>query len=295
MLINRLQQHYLWFFIFLSGLSGLALGNLAATVLGLLAVPAFDSVQLPAKLKLEETANLPLAHYNPILKRDIFNSAGNTQTFSQTEKIPQQSENTHKATTKWMLVGTISGGPMPLAILTGGAETASYRLNEELPDGSRLSAIERNWVELNDPNGQVLVLEINQDGSTAEIAVHSSRVRPANTNLQIEEIGDNQWQIPAEVAENARTNMGDLLRQAQAIPYLEDNQTTGFEIKMIQPGSLIAQLGLKKGDILREINGVALDSPEKALQVFGQVRQATQISIGLERRGKAMTFAYEIR
>ncbi|MCF6178620.1 MAG: PDZ domain-containing protein, partial [Geopsychrobacter sp.] len=85
------------------------------------------------------------------------------------------------------------------------------------------------------------------------------------------------------------------LKQAQAVPYLEGNRTTGFQIRMIQPGSLIEQIGLRKGDILREVNGIKLNSPEKALQVFGQLRQAKQISIGLERRGKAMTFAYEIR
>jgi general secretion pathway protein C len=101
--------------------------------------------------------------------------------------------------------------------------------------------------------------------------------------------------IPAAVAEDSRSNIGSLLKQAQAVPYLEGKTTTGFQLVMVQNGSFIAKIGLKKGDILREINGVELTSPEKALQIFGQLRQAKQISIGLERGGKAMTFAYEIR
>ncbi len=76
---------------------------------------------------------------------------------------------------------------------------------------------------------------------------------------------------------------------------MEGNQTTGFQIRRLKAGSLIARIGLKRGDILRKINGLELDSPEKALQIFAQLRQSRQISIDLERRGKAMTFAYEIR
>jgi general secretion pathway protein C len=295
MLINQLQRHYLWIFIFLSGLSGLALGNLGATALGLFVGPATTKVQESPAMVPEASVTLPLASYNPILNRDIFNPAGNNQKFSLVESARQVTEKTSNAPSKWILIGTISGGHEPLATLGGATDTASYRLQQELPDGALVSVIERNRVELRYPDGRRQVLEITPDGISTSVAQSVPRGESGSTDQLVEDLGENQFQIPSSVAENARANLGDLLKQAQAVPYLEGNQTTGFQILMIQPGSLIAQLGLQKGDILREINGVALNSPEKALQVFGQVRQATQISIGLERRGKAMTFAYEIR
>jgi general secretion pathway protein C len=100
--------------------------------------------------------------------------------------------------------------------------------------------------------------------------------------------------IPAEEADQARSNINDLLRQARVEPNIVDGQTDGFVVRMIRPGSLFSMLGLQVGDVLRDINGVKLDTPEKALQVFQQLREARQISIALERQGTPQTFSYEI-
>jgi general secretion pathway protein C len=43
-----------------------------------------------------------------------------------------------------------------------------------------------------------------------------------------------------------------------------------------------------------QINGMPLDGPEKALQIFQQLREARQISIGLTRNGTPMNFEYEV-
>lgn len=295
MLINLLQRHSLWTFIFLSGLSGLALGHLGATAISILALPApIPAQSLPATAEKTSTRT-PLSAYQTILKRDIFNSAGGAQNLDQIDTVQPEQAKPTKSPSKWTLIGTISGGQSPLATLNSAGETRTYRLNDKLPDGASLSLIERNRVELSYPDGQTQILEFALDTQRSSAVTRPAAQRRQSTDLAIETLGENRWLIPAQVAEDTRANVGDLLKQAQAIPYLDGNQTTGFQIRMIQRGSLIEQLGLRKGDILREVNGVALNSPEKALQVFGQLRQARQISIGLERGGKAMTFAYEIR
>jgi general secretion pathway protein C len=65
-------------------------------------------------------------------------------------------------------------------------------------------------------------------------------------------------------------------------------------VRMIQPRSLLALLGIQRGDVLMQVNGVELDSPEKALQIFQQLREARNISIGLVRDGERMNFDYQI-
>lgn len=298
MLIQLLQRHYLFVFILLCGLCGLALGQLGSTAIGLWAAPTLSSQQALPVQEQKAALRVSLDAYNVILNRDIFNSAGGQQSFSLATAQPQTKPSTvqSKTVSKWTLIGTVSGGDSALATLNDGKETAAYRLNAELPDGSTLVVIERNRVVLEAPDGSRQTIETAQgEQLTAVPRRPSPPTRNVKPSFRVENLGENSWLIPAQAAEDARTNIGDLLQQAQAVPYLEGNQTTGFQIRMIQPGSLIAQLGLKKGDILREVNGLPLNSPEKALQVFGQLRQATRISIGLERRGKAMTFAYEIR
>lgn len=301
MLITLLQRYYLWIFIILSGLCGLAMGNLGATAVSLLAGPVGDSGLAFNKPVHQVTTRLSLDNFQPILQRNIFNSAATSQSFDRPRATKTTTTNHARTATQWTLVGTVSGGAIPLATLKSGKDTTTFKLNEELPDGAKLTAVERNRVTLTYPDGRTATVEITHDklplANTNRPRTTSS---PQNTGRsenipKVESLGENRWLIPSLAAENARSNVGDLLKQAQAVPFLEGNKTTGFQIRMIQPGSLIAQLGLQRGDILREVNGIALDSPEKALQIFGQLRLAKQISIGLERKGKAMTFSYEIR
>ena len=71
-------------------------------------------------------------------------------------------------------------------------------------------------------------------------------------------------------------------------------QTEGFIVRMIRPNSFLDMLGIKRGDILMEINNIQLNSPERALQIFQQLREARNIAVSLVRNGEPMTFEYEI-
>lgn len=296
MIINLLQRYQIWLFILLSVLCGLAAAQLVATGVGIWATPAEVKPLRQAAGATSAQRRQTLNNYLPILQRDIFNKNGGNLVFEQHRTSSAKTAKATKAPSKWTLLGTISGGATPLATLHADGQSETYRLNEKLPDGAVLVLVDRNQVELLYPNGERVQLEIEQKSLTGLVEQAAvQRPNTSNTNPSVESAGPNRWRIPAQVAKDARSNIGSLMRQAQAIPYLENGKTTGFQIKMIQPGSMIAQLGLQQGDVLREINGLPLNSPEKALQIFGQLRQARQVSIGLERRGQAMSFTYEIR
>ena len=76
------------------------------------------------------------------------------------------------------------------------------------------------------------------------------------------------------------------------VPQVNNGQTVGFKLVEIKRGSLLEKVGLKVGDLVVEINQVKLNSPEKALQVFQQVREANNITLGLIRNGQLKTFEY---
>ncbi len=291
MLTNLFQKYYLLTFLALSGLLGLALGNLTSTIFEQQAGSAITTAETQLKPAQNKIRKISLSNFQPIITHNIFSPALRNQAPATLANEPQSKS----VSSSWSLIGTVSGGDLPLATLKNSQGTAIFQLNEELPDGAVLSVIERNRVKLRYPDGSIQVIEI-ADVQQNEIAPrNNSSTELNNAGSQIEELDDNRWVIPSSVAESARGNIGELLKQAQAVPYLENGETTGFQLRRIQRGSLIAQIGLQRGDILRNINGLPLNSPEKALQLFGQLRQAKKINIDLERRGKAMTFAYEIR
>lgn len=294
MLINLFQRYYLWTFLVLSGLLGLALANLTTTVISS-SEDTSPAVSLSAPQPEAKTTakQKNLASYQPIIANNIFSPAQR----NRAEKLSSSpGKKTSSVSTKWTLLGTVSGGMLPLATLSDGTTTETYTLDEELPDGATIEMIDRSRVELRYPDGRTATLEIQEDAGKAPVTATRSRATaPKGSEYQIEDLGENRWRIPLPLVEESRENMGELLKQARVVPYLKDGKTAGFQIRMLRSKSLFANIGLRRGDILHRINGLELDSPEKALQIFGQLRQARQINIDLERRGKAMTFAYEIR
>jgi general secretion pathway protein C len=171
------------------------------------------------------------------------------------------------------------------------AGTKIFRLGAELPGGGRLTRIERHAVEIAGPGGGSVTLKLYEgevsSGSGAAAA-------PIAGDYQVRALGENRWQLPAAEAERARAQIGELLKQARIEPNLVDGRTDGFAVRMVQPRSLLAQLGLQRGDVIRQVNGMELDSPEKALQIFQQLREARNINVNVVRNGAPVTLSIEV-
>ena len=50
----------------------------------------------------------------------------------------------------------------------------------------------------------------------------------------------------------------------------------GLELR-VRPGSSLEKLGLRSGDVLTHVNGAALDSPHRALALYGQLSSAREL------------------
>lgn len=283
---------------------GFSLGQLTATLLGLGISQPGISQPAPVSSRPKKASVPPLASYKPILQRNLFHAkVGDLSDFGVQANTTQPAAPASRANTKLTLLGTVSGEPKALAIIEAERETNNYLLGATLPGGAKLVEVQRNQVVI-EINGRRETLKIDLDAPSTATSrskekstsrSRSSSVKQAQTsNSGIREIGENRWLIPAEEADRARSNINELLRQARVEPNIVDGQTDGFVVRMIRPGSLFSMLGIQVGDVLRNVNGVQLDTPEKALQIFQQLREAKQISIALERQGTPQTFAYEI-
>jgi hypothetical protein len=60
----------------------------------------------------------------------------------------------------------------------------------------------------------------------------------------------------------------------------------GYKIYGVRRQSLLSQLGVRSGDVLKEINGVRLQSGQHAMALYGQLKQRNSIEIEVERRGQ---------
>jgi general secretion pathway protein C len=81
----------------------------------------------------------------------------------------------------------------------------------------------------------------------------------------------------------------------RVVPSVKDGRPNGFKLYAIRPGSLFALNGLENGDTVRSINGMDMSSPDRALEVYTKLRNASHLSVQVERRGSALGLDYTIR
>jgi type II secretion system protein C len=97
--------------------------------------------------------------------------------------------------------------------------------------------------------------------------------------------------------DEAMRNPTPLLDQVRVGPVLFGGRLTGFRAQFVKEGSLISSLGLRTGDVLRSVNGTPLDSPERMLELYTQLRQpgaTRRFEVGLERNGQTLTQSVEL-
>jgi len=276
---------------------GLLLGQLAADWIGQSLAPEqivaeFDKAE-PTRVKKHR-----LQDFNAITQRNLFDSAASPLTLNESAAAKTESKGLVPPSERsdLMLLGTVSGGDSPLAVIKSGKETEVYKVGDSLPGNLTLSSVKRDKAIVTSAAGKETVLELTVEKSNGgkTRGRTAAKLRTSATSAKIIELGENSWQIPREEAEKARSNLNALLKTARMVPKIENGETVGFTIVNIQPGTFLDMLGLKVGDVLVQINQVELNSPEKALQIFQQVREANNLSLGLLRGGSRQTFEYTI-
>ena len=89
--------------------------------------------------------------------------------------------------------------------------------------------------------------------------------------------------------------MNHLLTQVRMVPNFKDGEPDGFKLLSIKGGSLVHRSGLRDGDIIKRVNGIEIDSPEKAFEIYEQVKNEPVITVEIVRGGRSRTFTYEVR
>jgi general secretion pathway protein C len=82
---------------------------------------------------------------------------------------------------------------------------------------------------------------------------------------------------------------------ARVVPSVRAGVVDGFKLFAIRAGSLFAALGFANGDTIQRINGLALTSADRALEVYTKLRDAPRLEFELVRRGRPVTLTIEIR
>jgi general secretion pathway protein C len=305
-MLSVLHSYYKPLCLVLLVLLGLAGGHLTDSLLQIKLRPGVTG-NLPASQPVAVTPpKLAEADLNLILQQNLFDADKRSSTVTMNlvadmQGAEQAEMAAHPADLK--LIGTVVAAGDSLALIEINKELKIFHLDDELPGGGVIETIERSQVTIR-LSGQRLVTLLLHEGepsTNSRATASSSRAagsRPDATGDDlagtIRAVGENRWMVSADLVESVRENFSEQLRLAQMQPRLVDGQTDGFLVRRINPRSILTKMGLQRGDVVIDVNSIKLDSPEKALQVFQQLREARHITVAVERQGQPMSFEYEI-
>jgi general secretion pathway protein C len=86
-----------------------------------------------------------------------------------------------------------------------------------------------------------------------------------------------------------------LLSQARAVPFLVNGAMNGFRLDYVAPASFYEKIGLLRGDILKQVNGVEIKDPGTMLSLFQQLRNEQSVKLDVVRNNQPTTMTFDIR
>ncbi len=124
----------------------------------------------------------------------------------------------------------------------------------------------------------------NQDESQAKVEkVDFSGAQEISVNYSKDSIDEHLKNLPK------------VLKDAKAVPFVEPGsggKITGFKVVSVRPNSIYTEMGIKRGDIIRGVNGDAVDSPQRAMQMYQSLKQGQLLNIQIVRDGQRRIINY---
>jgi general secretion pathway protein C len=210
--------------------------------------------------------------------------------------------------TAFILVGTIvSSSPAARrAILwaNGMKQPKAFRETEEVEPGAFLSSVERDKVWLTRGSEREM-LELLPVGSKVRASLSPTAApgapqaagtsSPPAGDIRVERLADNRFSIDEAGVAQLTGNINQYMTQVRLIPFFEGNKSAGYRIAAIRPGTTFEQLGFQGGDVLQQVNGLDVSSPEKLYAIFQNLKDEKKVSVNILRQGQKNTLTYEIR
>jgi general secretion pathway protein C len=195
-----------------------------------------------------------------------------------------------------VLVGTAIADPSrwSLCQLTNGDtnETLVYAVGDHFL-AARIYRVEKDRVLL-DNEGRNEYIDNSAAGASPNLGVAPVPPPPSGGGDGVKQLSENNYSVSKKEIDKALNNLSELATQARIVPSFKNGVSNGFKLFSIVPDSLYSKIGVQNGDVIHKINGYEMNSPDKALEIYQKLRDATRIEIELERRGETVRKQYSI-
>lgn len=195
------------------------------------------------------------------------------------EAVENLAETRLSLTLKGTIAATDAAGSIAI-IADSRNEEHIYGVKDTVTDGTTLHAVYADRVVLN-RGGNLEVLKLPRDfpeGSNVNARRNATTTSRAAAD-------DDSRSIQNVVAQNV-TKLADVIRPT---PYFVGGQQQGYRVYPGRNRRQFAALGLRPGDLIKDIDGASLTDPQQAMQIFQSLGTAEQVSVTVERNGQPQT------
>jgi general secretion pathway protein C len=174
-----------------------------------------------------------------------------------------------------------------------GVEDA-YAVGENLPGNAVLREIYADRVIL-EYRGRMETLRLPKE-ALENLSVTSQTVGQTSQRSTKQASTADNIALLRQYREALISNPQSLMDLVSASPVNEPGtgQLKGYRIRPGKDRKLLGRFGLKSGDVVTGVNGVALNNPIKALEIMRDLSTANSVTLDVERNGVVESFAFQV-
>jgi len=169
------------------------------------------------------------------------------------------------------------------------------QVNDEIKGKAKLVRIERRRIVLSE-NGTLRELTFDEFTAASSSSSRSprrtaSRATPTRRQSRRTAATASTRRAPSEAVDEAIRNPADLFSKARILPKWENGRMVGVQVSGIKEGSIFEELGIENGEVITQLNGIQIDSPEASAQVVMEFSGAEQFEVTVDGPGGSRTLS----
>ncbi|MCP4683580.1 MAG: PDZ domain-containing protein [Desulfobacterales bacterium] len=231
---------------------------------------------------IEHRKKAPLAYFRVIAERNLFGSIEGSFGDINVDEI----KNLEPTSLNVVLLGTVTGDDKDAyAVIKekGNKKQDLYRVGDSI-EKAVVKKILRGKVVLNF-KGRDEILIMEEPRSSQASKRHSPGPTATGSSITLKR---SDMRGPLK-------NINRLLSEVKIRPHLKSGKADGVSLSGIKGGSVFSKMGLVNGDIVREIDGIAIRSPDDIMRLYKQLKFGSRVSLLLSRQGNMRRMEYSFR
>ncbi len=190
---------------------------------------------------------------------------------------------------------------------TATQKQGAYWIDDEIPGAGKIVEVHYKFVDFtNTASGRKERISITGEAPPPPVSSVAAVEAPptptgdgdeltAAIDSGIRKIDESNFEIDRSLVEKVLANPMAVAKGARVMPSSKNGEPNGFKLYAVRPSSVYAKLGFANGDTIHAVNGMELNSMDRAMEVYSKVREASNLQVTVTRRGKPVTLNYGIR